>query len=150
MGLDPRIRAELLDALAGLRERDDVTIVLTTHYLEEAERLCDRLAVIHEGTIVALATPSALLAGLGREIVELRVDGSAELALASLEAHGVVAGDGYAIGSTLTLPLHDRTPADTLAAIDRVGLVASSISTRRPTLDDVYLRLTGGQLADAA
>ncbi len=150
VGLDPRIRAELLDALAGLRERDDVTIVLTTHYLEEAERLCDRLAVIHEGTIVALATPSALLAGLGREIVELRVDGSAELALASLEAHGVVAGDGYAIGSTLTLPLHDRTPADTLAAIDRVGLVASSISTRRPTLDDVYLRLTGGPLADAA
>jgi ABC-2 type transport system ATP-binding protein len=150
VGLDPRIRAELLDALAGLRERDDVTIVLTTHYLEEAERLCDRLAVIHEGTIVALATPSALLAGLGREIVELRVDGSAELALASLEAHGVVAGDGYAIGSTLTLPLHDRTPADTLAAIDRVGLVANSISTRRPTLDDVYLRLTGGPLADAA
>jgi hypothetical protein len=106
--------------------------------------------VIHEGTIVALATPSALLAGLGREIVELRVDGSAELALASLEAHGVVAGDGYAIGSTLTQPLHDRTPADTLAAIDRVGLVANSISTRRPTLDDVYLRLTGGPLADAA
>ena len=149
VGLDPRIRVELLDVLAGLREHD-VTIVLTTHYLEEAERLCDRLAVIHNGTIVALATPSALLAGLGREIVELRVDGSAALALASLEAHGAVGDGAYAIGSTLTLPLHERTPAETLAAIDRLGLVASSISTRRPTLDDVYLRLTGGALADAA
>ncbi len=149
VGLDPRIRVELLDVLASLREHD-VTIVLTTHYLEEAERLCDRLAVIHDGTIVALATPSALLAGLGREIVELRVDGSAALALASLEAHGAVGDGGYAVGSTLTLPLHDRTPAETLAAIDRLGLVASSISTRRPTLDDVYLRLTGGALADAA
>ena len=150
VGLDPRIRFELLDVLSGLRERNEVTIVLTTHYLEEAERLCDRLAVIHNGTIVALETPAALLAGLGREIVELRVDGSAELALAALRSHGVVDGDGFAIGSTLTLPLHDRTPADALAAIDRSGVGASSISTRRPTLDDVYLRLTGGRLAEAA
>jgi ABC-2 type transport system ATP-binding protein len=150
VGLDPRIRAELLDVLAGVRERSEVTVVLTTHYLEEAERLCDRIAVIHQGTVVALDTPAALLAGLGREIVELRIDGSAELALASLRAQGVVDGDGFAIGSTLTLPLHNRTPADAIAAIDRLGLAASSISTRRPTLDDVYLRLTGGRLAEAA
>jgi ABC-2 type transport system ATP-binding protein len=150
VGLDPRIRIELLDVLGGLRERNEVTIVLTTHYLEEAERLCDRVAVIHEGAVVALETPEALLDGLGGELVELRVDGSAELALASLRSHGVVDGDGFAIGSTLTLPLHDRSAADALAAIDRLGLVPNSISTRRPTLDDVYLRLTGGRLADAA
>jgi ABC-2 type transport system ATP-binding protein len=149
VGLDPLIRVELLDLLAGLREREDVTIVLTTHYLEEAERLCDRLAVIDRGTIVALETPSALLTGLGDEIVELRVDGSAELALAALQSLGVVDGDGFAVGSTLTLPLRNRTPAEAVAAIGRTGVVASSISTRRPTLDDVYLRLTGGRLAEA-
>src|SRR5438128_9091173 len=65
VGLDPRIRAELLDVIAGLRDREEMTIVLTTHYLEEAQRLCDRVAIIHQGQIVALDTPSALLAGVG-------------------------------------------------------------------------------------
>src|SRR5207247_6195100 len=54
VGLDPRIRHELLDVIAGLRDQAGMTIVLTTHYLEEAERLCDRVAVVHEGRIVAL------------------------------------------------------------------------------------------------
>src|SRR5205814_577344 len=77
VGLDPRIRFELLDLIGGLRAADDMTIVLTTHYLDEAERLCDRVAVVHEGVIVALDTPRALLEGLGDEIVELRIDGDA-------------------------------------------------------------------------
>jgi ABC-2 type transport system ATP-binding protein len=149
VGLDPRIRAELLDVIARIRERSAMTILLTTHYLDEAEKLCDRLAVIHSGRIVALDTPASLLASLGREIVELRVDGDAETALESLRRRGIVDGDGFAVGSTLTLPLHDRTPAEAIAAIDGVGLVATSISTRQPTLDDVYLRLTGGRLAEA-
>ena len=150
VGLDPRIRAELLDAIARLRDRTEMTILLTTHYLDEAEKLCDRLAITHAGRIVALDTPAALLAGLGREILELRVDGDASRALASLRGRGVVDGDGFAVGSTLTVPLHDRTAAETIAAIGATGLAARSISTRQPTLDDVYLRLTGGRLAEAA
>jgi ABC-2 type transport system ATP-binding protein len=150
VGLDPRIRAELIDVISRIRERSEMTILLTTHYLDEAEKLCDRVAVIHSGRIVALDTPGSLLASLGREIVELRVDGDAQAALDSLRRRGIVDGDGFAVGSTLTLPLHDRTPAEAIAAIDGIGLVASSISTRQPTLDDVYLRLTGGQLAEAA
>src|SRR4051812_5480222 len=82
VGLDPRIRLELLDAIAGLRARDGMTIVLTTHYLEEAERLCDRVAIVHAGEIVALDTPAALLAGLGGELLELRVDGEMAIAMA--------------------------------------------------------------------
>src|SRR5262249_20337236 len=147
---DPRIRFELLDAIAGLRDREEMTIVLTTHYLEEAERLCDRVAIIHAGTIVALDTPAALLAGLGGELLELRVDGDADVALAALGAHGSAADDGYVVGSTLTVPLHQASAADALAAIDRAGLSTSAISSRRPTLDDVYLRLTGDGFAAAA
>src|SRR2546428_6434523 len=150
VGLDPRMRLELLDVIARLRDRSEMTILLTTHYLDEAEKLGDRLAIIHQGEIVALDTPTALLAGLGREIVELRVSGDAESALASLRSHGIVDGDGFAVGSTLTLPLHERSAAEAIAAIDRIGLAASSISTRQPTLDDVYLRLTGGRLHEAA
>ncbi|TMK98325.1 MAG: ATP-binding cassette domain-containing protein [Actinobacteria bacterium] len=149
VGLDPRIRVELLDAIAGLRERVEMTIVLTTHYLDEAERLCDRVAIVHLGEIVALDTPRALLSGLGEEVLALRVHGDTAVALAALGAHGISAAEALVVGQTLTVPLHDSSPADAIAAIDRAGLAASAISTRAPTLDDVYLRLTGAELAAA-
>jgi ABC-2 type transport system ATP-binding protein len=150
VGLDPRIRHELLDVVARLRQREHMTIVLTTHYLEEAQRLCDRVAIVHSGEIVALDTPAALLARLGNQLLELRVAGDVSVALAVLGARGVAAADAYVVGSTVTVPLHDASVADALAAIDHAGLTASEISTRQPTLDDVYLRLTGGGTAEAA
>jgi ABC-2 type transport system ATP-binding protein len=150
VGLDPRIRVELLDAIAGLRDREDMTIVLTTHYLDEAQRLCDRVAIMHSGEVVALDTPRALLAGLGDELLELRVEGDMAVALAALGAHGIAAADAFVVGQTLTVPLHDASAADAIAAITQAGLTAGAISTRQPTLDDVYLRLTGEGLAAAA
>ena len=150
VGLDPRIRHELLDVIGSLRDRNEITILLTTHYLDEAERLCDRIAIIHAGEIVALDTPAALLADLGQELVELRVRGDAATALASLRARGIAGDDAFTVGSTLTVPLHDRTAAQAIAVIHDTDLAASSISSRQPTLDDVYLRLTGARLAEAA
>ena len=150
LGLDPRIRHELLDVIAGLRSRQDMTILLTTHYLDEAQQLCDRVAIIHLGQIVALDTPTALLAGLGSEILELRVDGDGDTALASLRARGIATADAFAIGSTLTIALDERPAADAIAAINSTNVKASGFTTRPPTLDDVYLRLTGTQIADAA
>jgi ABC-2 type transport system ATP-binding protein len=150
VGLDPRIRVELLDAIAALRERAEMTIVLTTHYLDEAERLCDRVAIVHCGEIVALDTPGALLAGFGREVLELRVHGETTVALAALGAHCVSVTDAFAVGQTLTVPLHDVRAAEAIAAINHAGVEMSAISSRQPTLDDVYLRLTGEGLAAAA
>jgi len=150
VGLDPRIRAELLDVIASLRERDATTILLTTHYLDEAERLCDRLAIIHAGRIVALDSPRALRAELGQRIVELRVPGAVDDSLHVLRTHGIAGSDAFTVGATVTVPLHDRTASDALAEIERAGVHAAAVSTREPTLDDVYLRLTGGQLAEAA
>jgi ABC-2 type transport system ATP-binding protein len=150
VGLDPRIRHELLEVIGRLRDRNRITILLTTHYLDEAERLCDRLAIIHAGQVVALDTPGALLAGLGRELVELRVPGDAATALASLRTRGIAGADAFTVGATLTVPLHDRTAAHAIAGIHDADLAASSITTRQPTLDDVYLQLTGARLADAA
>ena len=150
VGLDPRIRHELLEAIGTLRKRSRVTILLTTHYLDEAERLCDRIAIIHAGQIVALDTPAALLAGLGHELVELRVNGDATTALASLRTRGLAGDDAFTVGSTLTVPLHEHTAPDAIAVIHDTDLAASSISTRQPTLDDVYLQLTGARFADAA
>jgi ABC-2 type transport system ATP-binding protein len=149
VGLDPRIRAELLEVIAGLRNRTEMTVLLTTHYLDEAERLSDRVAIIHAGRIVALDTPAALLAELGRQLVELRVDGNVGSAMAQLREHGVAGDDAFAVGSRLTVPLHDTSSGDAIASIHELGL-AGAISAREPTLDDVYLRLTGDSLAEAA
>ena len=150
VGLDPRIRHELLDVIAGLRTREEMTIVLTTHYLDEAQRLCDRVAIIHEGAIVALDSPAALLAGLGREILEFRVNGSPEAALAALRERRVAGADAFAVGARVTVPLHEHSATDALAVIDGDHLRVSEIATRIPTLDDVYLHLTGERIASAA
>jgi ABC-2 type transport system ATP-binding protein len=150
VGLDPRIRHELLDVIAGLRGRDELTILVTTHYLDEAQRLCDRVAIIHEGSLVALDSPQALLAQLGREILEFRVDGSPQHALATLRDRGIAAEDAFAIGARVTVPLHHHAVTDALAAIESERLRASEIATRVPNLDDVYLQLTGGALREAA
>ena len=149
VGLDPRIRAELLDVIAGLRARTEMTILVTTHYLDEAERLCDRIAIIHSGKIVALDTPDRLLSQLGNELVELRANGNAAEVLASLRARGIAREDAFTVGSTLTVPLHDLTGSAAISAVHELGL-ATEISARRPTLDDVYLRLTGDRLAAVA
>ncbi|MBV9049644.1 MAG: ABC transporter ATP-binding protein [Solirubrobacterales bacterium] len=150
VGLDPRIRQELLDVIAGLRAREELTILLTTHYLDEAQRLCDRVAIMHEGSLVALDSPTALLKGLGHEILEFRIDGSGERALARLRERRLARQDAFAIGSRVTLPLHDHPATQALAAIEAERLRPSEIATRTPTLDDVYLQLTGSSLREAA
>jgi ABC-2 type transport system ATP-binding protein len=150
VGLDPRIRHELLDVIASLRARDDLTILVTTHYLDEAQRLCDRVAIIHEGSVVALDSPQALMARLGREILEFRVDGSPHRALTGLRDRGIAGADAFAIGARITVPLHAHAATEALAAIEAEHLRASEIATRIPNLDDVYLQLTGGALSEAA
>ena len=150
VGLDPRIRHELLDVLAGLRADREMTTLLTTHYLEEAERLCDRVAIIHLGEIVAMDSPKSLLSSMGHEIIELRVEGDGPGALALLRARGIARDDAFAVGATLTVPLHDHSPGDAIALISDAGLELSAINSRTPTLDDVYLRLTGDRIAVAA
>lgn len=150
VGLDPRIRHELLDVIAGLRGREGMTIVVTTHYLDEAQQLCDRVAIIHQGTIVGLDSPQALLAGLGREILEFRVSGSAPAALAALRDRGIARADSFAVGARVTVPLHEHATTEALTAIESERLHVSEIATRLPTLDDVYLQLTGARIAEAA
>jgi ABC-2 type transport system ATP-binding protein len=147
VGLDPRIRHELLDLIAALRARSGMTVLLTTHYLDEAERLCDRVGIMHEGRIVALDSPKNLLAELGGEVLELRVDSDSATTLARLQTSGIDVADAFVVGSTITVPVR-RMPAAQLAA-DVAGLALDVVATsmRKTTLDDVYLSLTGTPLA---
>src|SRR5437588_1819243 len=125
VGLDPRIRHELLDIIADLRAREDVTILVTTHYLDEAERLCDRIAIVHRGEIVALDSPQTLLAGLGKEILEFRVDGNSDAALRVLRERGIAGDDAFAVGARVTMPLHRHAATEALAVIDEERLRTS-------------------------
>jgi ABC-2 type transport system ATP-binding protein len=147
VGLDTRIRYELLDLIGGLRSRTGMTTVLTTHYLDEAERLCDRIAVMYQGRVVALDRPAALLAGLGAELVELRVENDPAGALETMRSRGLATNDAFAVGSTLTVPLGSHSARDTITAIESLGIDTEAMTTRKPTLDDVYLQLTGSRLA---
>jgi ABC-2 type transport system ATP-binding protein len=145
VGLDTRIRHDLFDALATLRDRTGVTILMTTHYLDEAERLCDRIAIVDAGRVVACDSPANLLGALGPEALELRAD-EPEQAAVALVAAGVASADLLVIGTTVTVLLREH-PADALVAgLRDQGLALRSVTTRRPTFDDVYLRLTGGRI----
>jgi ABC-2 type transport system ATP-binding protein len=147
VGLDPRIRHELLDVISGIGANGDMTTMLTTHYLDEAEKLCDRVAIIDSGTIVALDTPEQLLSALGGEILELRVQGDGAAALAQLQYNRIADENAFSVGTTITVPLRGLSASDAMAATAELGLIATSVSTRQPSLDDVYLRLTGRELA---
>jgi ABC-2 type transport system ATP-binding protein len=149
VGLDPRIRHELLDVIAGLRARDELSILLTTHYLDEASRLCDRVAIVHQGSLVALDSPRALLDGFGREILEFRVDGDPHETLAVLRQRGVAGDDAFSVGARVTVPLHRHPATEALGVIEAERLRALEITTRAPNLDDVYLKFTGS-LSQAA
>jgi ABC-2 type transport system ATP-binding protein len=146
VGLDTRVRHDLFDAIATIRRRTGVTIIMTTHYLDEAERLCDRLAIIDTGRIVACDTPRALLASIGDEVLDLRVsDPSAAVGL--LRTHGIDERDIAVTGSTVTASLRGISAHRLTERITEHDITVHAATTRRPTLDDVYLRLTGARIA---
>jgi ABC-2 type transport system ATP-binding protein len=146
VGLDPRIRYELIDVIAGLRGRFGATVLLTTHYLDEAERLCDRVGIMHAGRIVALDRPAKLLAAFGDQVLELRVETDPTAALMRLRGDDVVGEDAFVVGATLTIPVRAQSADAMLVAVREHNIDIGATSIRPPTLDDVYLRLTGDAL----
>jgi ABC-2 type transport system ATP-binding protein len=146
-GLDPQSRRQLWDVVTDLK-RQGKTVLITTHYMDEAERLCDRVAIVDRGRVIALGTPRALVAQhVGQEIVEFQADGAlqaGELAgLAGVQAARPVAG-GWQL---TTDQVHVATPA-LLALLAGRGLAMGALSTHRATLEDVFVTLTGRRLRD--
>jgi ABC-2 type transport system ATP-binding protein len=146
VGLDTRVRHDLFDTIATVRERTGVTIIMTTHYLDEAERLCDRLAIIDAGRIVACDTPQALLASIGDEVFDVRV-GDPAAAREVLHMLGVPDRDIAVTGATVSASLRAVPAQRVTALLADQGVSVLVATTRRPTLDDVYLRLTGARIA---
>ncbi len=148
-GLDPQSRSNLWDHIRGLRERLGTTVFLTTHYLEEADALCDRVLVIDNGRIIAEGVPEELKRRISGDVVTLTVSGYPARAAAILGAHaGVreIAADGRAV--RMTVEHGEEALPGMLRALDADGITMESIQLARPTLDDVFLTLTGRSLRD--
>jgi ABC-2 type transport system ATP-binding protein len=148
-GVDPTSRAALWEELRRL-QGEGVSLFLTTHYLEEADRLCDRLAIVDRGVIVARGTPDELKAEVGADVVTVGLAGSEEAPSAAvvLEALGRVRVAGS--GRSIALELTDGAAAvaGIVERLREAGIVPSTITVARPTLDDVFLRYTGATIEE--
>ncbi len=147
-GLDPAARRALWEVIRRYQSRGR-TVVLTTHYMEEAERLCDRIAIMDRGRLAALGTPDDLVAGIGGEEV---VDVATAPPLPSeawTTVEGVVSARAEDAGARIVVHrLHVALPA-ILRRISESGAVATRIETHRATLDDVFIQVAGRRFADA-
>jgi ABC-2 type transport system ATP-binding protein len=152
-GLDPQSRRQLWEIIRAF-QRDGGTVLLTTHYMDEAERLCDRLAIVDHGQIIAEGSPADLIERLGgHHVVEFSVSGSngaspgsANEAWRGLPSVESVREDDGLIALNVKQP-HLTIPA-LLEAIDRQGTQLQHLSTRQASLEDVFVRLTGRHLRE--
>jgi ABC-2 type transport system ATP-binding protein len=153
-GLDPQSRRQLWELVESLKSQGR-TILITTHYMEEAERLCDRVAIVDKGRVIALGTPRELVASLGAsQVVFFSVaDGEGAMNDATLAAVGRASGSARAPRATdggwelqVEAP-HQAIPA-LLAELPRHGARLTELRTHSPTLEDVFVTLTGRALRD--
>ncbi len=147
-GLDPQVRMEIHKIIEELRDAKR-TVLLTTHYIEEAERLCDRVAIIDQGKIIALGTPREIQQQtLGQSRIEVSTTAPMPLAVPEIQA-----AERHLFNETRTsLTVYSSRPARTLPDlvrwIEQSGLELEDIHLKRPTLEDVFIELTGKKLRD--
>jgi ABC-2 type transport system ATP-binding protein len=148
-GLDPQARRNLWDLVDALKQAGR-TIILTTHYMDEAERLCDRVAIMDRGKIISLGSPQQLIASVGGEhVVEFALSGGAAVepamltAIPGVQLHRVDAG----LHQLSVRELHTTVPL-IFETLNRKGLHLSEFRTHSATLEDVFVGLTGRNLRD--
>jgi ABC-2 type transport system ATP-binding protein len=145
-GLDPEARADLWNEIGRLSGDEGLTVLLTTHYLEEADRLADQLAIVDHGKIVAEGTPEALKAELRGdsvhiELVDPDTDGSVRALLGGLPGVGEIVVEGNVLRARVD---HGATAVPAvLGALEDKAIPVTAVTVSRPSLDDVYLRYTG-------
>ncbi len=144
IGLDPQTRSSIWRYIAQLQEREEITIFMTTHYMDEAE-FCDRIAIMDQGQIVVLDTPEALKAQVGADRVRIQTEDD-DAAIAALAEHFDVEATISEGAVTFFVPSGEEFVPRLFAEL---GLAIHSVSVSRPTLDDVFMSHTGTTIRDA-
>jgi ABC-2 type transport system ATP-binding protein len=148
-GLDPEARVVMWEEVSRLAQAESLTILLTTHYLEEADQLANRLAIVSQGKVIVEGTPSELKAGLRGDAVQVDVDiasvDEAQRVLTSVGAAPEQVLDGRTIVSRVENG--GRALPGIISALETAGIPVASVSLSRPSLDDVYLHFTGREFA---
>ncbi|WAI00487.1 ATP-binding cassette domain-containing protein [Methanogenium organophilum] len=142
LGLDPQTRNHLWDYIHNLNETRGITIILTTHYMDEADRLCDRIAIIDHGKIIALDTPDALKSRVGDDVVTVTSPDASRIAR-EVTAPWIAGADHHDGQVTLRLKEADTHITELIQQFGENGYTITAVSVRKPTLEDVFLRFTG-------
>jgi ABC-2 type transport system ATP-binding protein len=149
-GLDPRSRLAMWDVIEQLK-RDGATILLTTQYLEEADKLADRIAVIDHGKVIAEGTADELKAKVGKERLELVIDASSDFEKAKQVMNsGAVQANSEERSISIPMEGDVHEIGRILDTMQQAGIKIESLSLHKPTLDDVFLQLTGHEAEDEA
>jgi ABC-2 type transport system ATP-binding protein len=150
-GLDPTVRDDLWRLVQRLRRDEGVTVVVSTHYLEEAEEVCDRVAIVDRGRVAAQGCPRELVEGLGRDLVEVKVDDDPSFAVTALSASGLGSQPPWVRGDDVVLPFSadPRDVTSLLAELHGLGLGITATTVRPTTLADVFAALTTAPHAGA-
>ena len=152
-GLDPQARANLWVHIGNLRSQRGSTVFLTTHYLDEADALCDRILVIDHGSIVAADTPDALKRQVAGDLIELVLHDESHISTAAAQLARITsdtATDVNGLVVSARVPSAGGELPALLRSLDAAGVGLASIEVRRPTLDDVFLTMTGRSLREDA
>jgi ABC-2 type transport system ATP-binding protein len=149
-GLDPHSRANLWTHIRGLRERHGATILLTTHYLDEADALCDRIFIIDHGKIVASGTPAELKRRISGDLVTLEVEDAARAAEVLAQAPEARDATPVERGLRVTVDRGETQALPLMRRLEDAGVRVSALHVAHPSLDDVFLTLTGRSLRDEA
>jgi len=151
-GLDPQARANLWTHISDLRTKRGSTVFLTTHYLDEADALCDRILVIDHGSIVASDTPDALKRQVAGDLIELVLHDQAHVGVAAEQLSRLAGAEAEVRDRVVSVrvPSAGSELPPLLRALDAAGVELAAIEVRRPTLDDVFLTMTGRSLRESA
>jgi ABC-2 type transport system ATP-binding protein len=144
IGLDPQTRSSIWRYIGELKEREEITIFMTTHYMDEAE-FCDRIAIMDQGRIVAMDTPAELKAGVGADRIRIGTDDN-EAAIVALD--GVFGIEATVSEGSVTFAVPDGEQF-VPRLFDELGVPIKEVSVARPTLDDVFMSFTGSSIRDA-